>query len=90
MLEESGVRELSETLVQVRLDIRELMTEVRSLKDLQTQVHDHETRLVQTESSAKSAHKRLDNLDRIVFWISTTIIGSIVLAILSILMGGGK
>ncbi|WP_391209189.1 hemolysin XhlA family protein [Psychrobacillus sp. L4] len=36
-------------------------------------------------SSTKSAHHRLDKIDKIIFWVSTTIIGSVLLAILTLL-----
>lgn len=33
--------------------------------------------------SASSAHKRIDKLDKVVWWVSTTVIGSILLALLA-------
>lgn len=35
-------------------------------------------------ASTKSAHKRLDKLDKIVWWVSTTIIGAVILALLAL------
>lgn len=92
MTERDSFKELSESLTLVRLDMRELMTEVRSLKGLQDKVVDQDTRITQTEESTKSAHKRLDKIDKIVFWLATTVIGAVILAILSVVLlkGGVK
>lgn len=35
--------------------------------------------------STKSAHRRLDKVDKIIFWVSTTIIGFVMLALIATL-----
>lgn len=35
--------------------------------------------------STKSAHRRLDKMDKLVFWVSTTIIGAVLLALIATL-----
>lgn len=67
------IKELSDNVINVRLDIRELMTEVRSLKDLRDSVVEHEARLAKLDDSVKSAHARADRIDKITFWAGTTI-----------------
>lgn len=37
-------------------------------------------------SSTKSAHKRLDAVDKIIWWVSTTIIGAVLLALLALVI----
>lgn len=37
-------------------------------------------------SSTKSAHKRLDNIDKVIWWASTTIIGAVILALLALVL----
>lgn len=37
-------------------------------------------------SSTKSAHHRLNKLDKIVWWASTTIIGAVILALLALVI----
>lgn len=82
---------LNENLTQVRLDIRELMTEVRGLKELKNTVDEHETRISKVEDSSKVAHKRLDKIDKLVFWLGTTVVGAVILAVLSlVIIKGGK
>lgn len=36
--------------------------------------------------STKSAHHRLDKIDKIVWWVSTTIIGAVILALLAVVI----
>lgn len=40
--------------------------------------------------SSKTAHHRLDKIDKIIFWTGTTIVGAIILAIIKITMSGGS
>jgi phage shock protein A len=82
---EKDYQQLSENLVQVRLDIRELMTEVRSLKDLQNEVTAHNTAITALDQSTKSAHHRLDRIDKIIFWVGTTIIGGVIIGLMALL-----
>lgn len=37
-------------------------------------------------ASTKSAHKRLDKMDKIIWWASTTIIGAVILALLAMVL----
>lgn len=39
--------------------------------------------------SAKSAHLRLDKIDKITNWLTTTIIGAIILAVIGFALKGG-
>ncbi|MEK4512261.1 hemolysin XhlA family protein [Paenibacillus sp. FSL K6-2524] len=43
---------------------------------------------VEALSSAKSAHKRLDKIDKTIFWLVTTVIGAVILAIIKVVMEG--
>lgn len=40
---------------------------------------------IESQQSAKSAHLRIDRLDKYVFWISTTIIGALVAGAIGLL-----
>lgn len=82
-------KELTENMIQVRLDIRELTTEVRSLKDLQKTVNDHQVSIKTLEKSDKAAHKRLDKIDKIHFWVTTLVLGAVILMVLASSWEGG-
>lgn len=85
-LMERQMKEMSDHLVNVRLDIRELTTEVRSLKALQEQVATHETRITKAEDKAVAAHKRLDKVDKVIFWFATSVGGAVILAVMSLVL----
>jgi hypothetical protein len=85
MDEESRVKGTNEILMDVRLDIRELNTKMDGFKDVSKKVE--ENTLVSTKAlqSSDSAHKRIDKIDKIVFWVVTTIIGGVIIGILALL-----
>lgn len=41
-----------------------------------------------TLESTKSAHRRIDKIDKIIFWLSTTVIGAVILAVLTLVIKG--
>lgn len=43
---------------------------------------------VEAISSAKSAHDRIDKIDKTIFWLVTTVIGAVILAIIKVVMEG--
>ncbi|MDQ0090195.1 t-SNARE complex subunit (syntaxin) [Paenibacillus anaericanus] len=43
---------------------------------------------VEAISSAKSAHERIDKIDKTIFWLVTTVIGAVILAIIKIAIEG--
>lgn len=42
------------------------------------------------DQSAKSAHKRLDKIDKTIFWLGTTVVGAVILAVIKFTMEGGR
>jgi hypothetical protein len=46
---------------------------------------------IEAQQSAKSAHMRVDRLDKLVFWLGTTVIGAVIVgAITALFKFGGK
>jgi len=39
---------------------------------------------------AKSAHHRLNKIDKIIYWVGTTIVGAVLLGLMAMLVGGSK
>jgi len=66
---EKEIKDMNENVTNVRLDIRELTTEVRNIKEMQAMVIDHNTKIYANEGSIKTAHKRLDKIDKIVYGV---------------------
>lgn len=73
---EKEIKDMNENVTNVRLDIRELTTEIRNIKDMQAMVIDHNTRISKNEDSTKVAHKRLDKVDKIVYGVVASFIVS--------------
>ena len=73
---EKEIKDMNENVTNVRLDIRELTTEVRNIKEMQAMVIDHNTRIYANEGSVVTAHKRLDKIDKMVYGVITAVIVS--------------
>ncbi|MFN0222103.1 hypothetical protein [Paenibacillus sp. KR2-11] len=84
---EQDTKVLSDQLVNVRLDIRELNTKMDGIKDLTKKVDEVDDTAKEALSSTKSAHKRVDAIDRWLFWFGTSILGSIVIGGLGLWKG---
>lgn len=67
-------------------DIRERMVRVETKIDTFT---DADKTANEALASTKSAHRRLDKIDKIIFWASTLIIGAVVLALIATAFKGG-
>lgn len=65
-----------ETKLDMLLEDRKVATEALRVANL-------------ADASASSAHKRLDKIDKIIFWGATTIIGAPVLALIGFSLKGG-
>ena len=73
---EKEIKDMNENVTNVRLDIRELTTEVRNIKEMQAMVIDHNTKISINEGSINTAHKRLDKIDKIVYGVIAAFIVS--------------
>lgn len=76
----------------VLADIRERVVRVETKIDNMTDVRKtaEQAKSIATEalSSTKSAHKRLDKIDKMIFWLGTTVIGAVVISTLNLILGG--
>jgi hypothetical protein len=64
-------------------EILQRLTRVETKLDLMINARDLAQEALQ---STKAAHKRLDRIDKIIFWAATTVIGGVILAILALLI----
>jgi uncharacterized membrane protein len=82
-------QKIQDQLTNVRIDLRELSTKMDSLKDLSKKLDEVEDIAKKAIDSARAAHLRLDKIDRLFTWLTTTVIGAIILAIISFITRGG-
>ena len=71
----------------------EILMEVRDrLVRVETKIDNMDTAkdtAIKALESASSAHKRIDKVDKIIFWSATTIIGAVILGLIALLINGG-
>jgi uncharacterized protein YoxC len=83
------IKELTKELMNVRLDLREISTKVDAIKDLTHSVTEIDKRVTTVEASVKSAHHRMDKIEKIHAWIAMTAIGGILAAVVTFIVKGG-
>jgi hypothetical protein len=86
---DTELKTLSEQLTNVRLDLRELSTKMDGIKDVQKEIKELHDTAKEALQSAKSAHHRLDRVDKIHFWAATTIIGAVIVLVITFFAKGG-
>lgn len=73
-------------------DIRERMvrveTKIDSMTDIQTTVDATKEVANEAYTSTKSAHKRIDKIDKIIFWLGTTVVGAVIVGVITFWKGG--
>ncbi|MGG4499179.1 hemolysin XhlA family protein [Brevibacillus reuszeri] len=73
-------------------DIRERMVRVETKIDNMTDVRATAEEARETANtavqSAKSAHHRIDRIDKTIFWLGTTVVGAVILAVIKFVMDG--
>ncbi|WP_346234484.1 hemolysin XhlA family protein [Lysinibacillus telephonicus] len=57
-------------------DVRDIRLTAENAEDIATKALE----------STKSAHHRLDKIDKIIWWVSTTVIGAVILALLGLII----
>ncbi|SFL09881.1 Haemolysin XhlA [Paenibacillus sp. 1_12] len=82
-------QKIQDQLTNVRIDLRELSTKMDTLKDLSKKLDEVETIAKKAMESTKSAHRRLDKIDKLTSWLVTTVIGAIILAVIGFIIKGG-
>lgn len=70
--------------------IIEMKEDIASIKTLLATMNKTNDTAMEAAQSAKSAHHRIDKLDRIVFWAGTTIVGTVIIALIALLWKGNN
>lgn len=83
MSENEILSEIRERMVRVETKI-DTMAEVQSTADSAKELANN------AMISSQSAHKRIDKIDKSMFWITTTVIGAVIILVINFTMTGGK
>lgn len=70
--------EILERTVRVETKVDNLTEEQQSIEEVRNVAFD-------AQSMARSAHKRIEKIDKIIFWIATTVIGAVIFAVLALI-----
>ncbi|MCG7410564.1 hemolysin XhlA family protein [Paenibacillus sp. ACRRX] len=77
---------------QMLTDIRERIVRVETKLDSMTDVRDvaDEAKEIANKAleSTRSAHHRLDKIDKTIFWLGTTVIGAVIMGVIKLAMDG--
>lgn len=74
-----------EILSDIRERVVRVETKLDNMKDVQDEVKEVNKTANRAMESSKSAHKRLNKIDKAIFWLVTTIIGAVIVNVISIL-----
>jgi len=75
----------NEILSEIRERVVRVETKIDTMSEVQKEVSDAKEIANEALSSSKSAHKRINKIDKAIFWLVTTIIGAVIVNIISIL-----
>jgi tetrahydromethanopterin S-methyltransferase subunit G len=70
----------------VQQEILQRLTRVETKLDMFASARDIATEALQ---SAKNAHHRVERVEKIIYWLGTTVIGAILVAVVTFVMKGG-
>lgn len=76
-------------LTEVRVTMARLEEKIDNMSETKSTADEAKLTANKAMESTKSAHRRLDKMDKIIFWASTLIIGAVVLALIATAFKGG-
>lgn len=78
----------NEILSEIRERVVRVETKIDSMTEVQERAYEAEKTANEAMISTRSAHKRIDKIDKLIFWLSTTVIGAVILAVLTLIFKG--
>lgn len=80
--------EMSRMLSDIRERIARVETKIDSMTDVRSTAEDAKEIAQESLQSTKSAHRRIDKIDKIIFWLGTTVIGALITGGIALLWKG--
>jgi hypothetical protein len=80
--------EMSRMLSDIRERVVRVETKIDSMTDFRATAEAAEKIANEALQSTKSAHHRIDKIDKIIFWLGTTVIGAVILGIINFWVKG--
>ena len=82
-------KELSELITDLRIDIAKLNEKIDAIKVTTNKIDAIDKMANEANNSVKSAHHRIDRIEKMIYWLATTVAGSLITAIITMLVKGG-
>mgnify|MGYP000906031767 CR=1 FL=1 len=76
-------------ITEIRVTMARLEEKIDNISDAKTTADEAKQIANTALASTKSAHRRLDKMDKIIFWAATSIIGTVVVALIGLLISNG-
>ena len=83
-----GGREMPDPQLETLQRVTRVETKIDNIEEKLDTMIDAKTTANTALDQAKSAHKRLDQIDKIIFWLVTTVVGAVILAIIKLVTEG--
>jgi hypothetical protein len=79
---------VSDMLSDIRERVVRVETKIDSMTDVQHTAEVAKETASEALASTRSAHKRIDKIDKVNFWLGTTIIGAVITGVITLLWKG--
>lgn len=76
-------------ITEIRVTMARLEEKIDNMSETKSTAVEAKSTANKAMESTKSAHRRLDKLDKIIFWTATTIIGTVLVALIGLLIKNG-
>ncbi len=83
------IKELYEILTALRIEVGKITEKLDALKQVSSKVEAVEKNAIEALASVKSAHHRIERIERAMYWLATTVIGALITAIIVFIVKGG-
>lgn len=78
-----------EVIIKIREQLARIETKLDQMQSVGAVAEAAKETAITALQSAKSAHYRLDKIDKIITWTSTTILGALIVAVVTFIVKGG-
>lgn len=83
------IKELHEILTALRIEVGKITEKLDTLKQVSSKVDTVEKNAIEALSSVKSAHHRIERIEKTIYWLATTVIGALLTGIIVFIVKGG-
>ncbi len=83
------MKELYGILTELRIEVGKITEKLDTLKQVSSKVESVEKTANEALTSVKSAHHRIERIERAMYWLATTVIGSLITGLIVFIIKGG-